>query len=115
MLDVNKSKRKKDMRIRLGEFALPPIQDGLVLGQRSPIGHVAVGKALSLLSTTAFTHIPIEDEVIADVLVRSAILRKISVEEIRHLVLEEIKPLMGPEEILHLKLDVEILIEHKSA
>lgn len=106
--------RNIELRARLSEFILPPIQDGLVLGRHSPIGHVAVGKALSLLSTTAFTHIPIEDEVIADVLVREAILRKLSAEEIRRFVLEDVKPLMGPEEILHLRLEAEVIIEHKS-
>ncbi|MCS6913488.1 MAG: hypothetical protein NZ890_09640 [Myxococcota bacterium] len=107
--------RKHDLRIRLNEFTLPPIQDGLVLGRLSPIGHVAVGKALSLLSSTAFTHIPIEDEVIADVLVRSAILRKLTEDEVRRFVLEEVKPLMGPEEILHMRLEVDIILEDKAA
>lgn len=104
-------KRKYDLRVHLNEFILPPIMDGLVLGCLSPIGHVAVGKAMSLLSTTAFTHIPVEDDVIADVLVRNAILRKLPEDELKRFILEEIKPLMGPEEILHLKLDVEVIVE----
>lgn len=107
--------RRHELRVRLSEFTLPPIQDGLVLGRLSPIGHVAVGKALSLLSSTAFTHIPIEDEVIADVLVRASILRKLSEEELCRFVLEEVKPLMGPEEILHLRLDLDVILEHKAA
>ncbi len=105
---MNKIKRQHGFRLRLTEFALPPIQDGLILGRLSPIGHVAVGKALSLLSTTAFEHVPVEDEVIGDVLVRSAILRKVSAEELKAFILQEIKPIMGPEEILHLALDLEI-------
>jgi len=46
--------------------------------------------------------------------VRSAILRKISAEQLRRFVLEEIKPLMGPEEIIHLDLEVEIEIDQES-
>jgi len=106
-------KKKHEIHIRLSEFALPPIRDGLVLGQQSPIGAVAVGQALNLLSATSFTHIPVEDEVIADVIIRNAILRKVSIEDIRRLVLEEVKPLMGPEEILHLQIDIHIVLEHK--
>lgn len=109
--EMKKTSRKYALHVRLSEFALPPIHDGLVLGCASPIGHVAVGRALSLLTTTPFTHLPIEDEVIADVLVRSAILRKLTPEELRRFVLEEIKPLMGPEEILHMRLDLDLLLE----
>lgn len=107
---MNQKNRRHTFRARLTEFVLPPIDDGLVLGKHSPIGHVAVGKALSLLSTTQFEHVPVEDDVIGDVLVRSAILRKISAEQLRKFVLEEIKPLMGPEEIIHLDLKIEIEI-----
>jgi len=110
---MTKNSRRHIFRARLTEFVLPPIDDGLVLGKHSPIGHVAVGKALSLLSTTQFEHVPVEDDVIGDVLVRSAILRKINAEQLRKFVLEEIKPLMGPEEIIHLDLKIEIGIDQE--
>lgn len=71
---------------------IPPIRDGLVLGKRSPIGCVAIRKALELLGNTNFTPIELEDEVVS-------------------FVLERIKPLMAPEEILHLDLEVEVLVE----
>lgn len=101
------------IRARLSEFSLPPIMDGLVLGKHSPIGHVAVGKALSLLTTTAFEHLQIDDDVISDVLIRTAILRKASEEQLIKFVLKEIKPLMGSEEIIHLDLKIEVLMEIK--
>jgi hypothetical protein len=106
-------KHQNIIRVRLTEFVLPPIADGLVLGKKSPIGHVAVGKALSLLSTTSFDHVQIEDDVIGDILVRSAIMRKISIPQLTAFVLAEIKPLMGAEEIIHLDIQVEISVESK--
>jgi hypothetical protein len=106
-----KKMRRHQLRVRVTEFLLPPIDDGLVLGIRSPIGHVAVGRALSLLSSTSYEHIPITDDVIGDILIRTAILRKVDSAAIVEFVLREIKPLMGPEEILHLDLDVELQIE----
>lgn len=106
-----KSNRRHILRARLTEFVLPPIDDGLVLGQQSPIGHVAVGRALSLLTSTPFEHVPVEDEIIGDILVRRAILRKISPEQLKKFVLEQIKPLMGADEIIHLDLEVEIGLE----
>jgi hypothetical protein len=99
------------LKARIREFALPPINDGLVLGCRAPIGCTAMCKALELLVTLPFEHIPVEDEVIGDILVRQAILRKVSKEYLIDFVLHRIKPLMGPEEILHLELTAELLIE----
>ncbi|MDO8350883.1 MAG: hypothetical protein Q7S94_06995, partial [Gallionella sp.] len=100
-------KHQSVIRAQLTEFSLPPITDGLVLGRLSPIGHVAVGTALSLLTTTAFEHLAIEDDVIGDVLIRSAILRKTSKEQLINFVLQEIKPVMGAEEIIRLDIKIE--------
>jgi len=112
---MQNKKRSNIIRAQLSEFSLPPITDGLVLGHRSPIGYVAVGKALSLLTTTAFEHLQLDDDVISDVLIRTAILRKTSKEELIYFVLQEIKPLMGAEEIIHLDLKVEVLLEIKQS
>lgn len=108
---MQKLVRHHTLRATLGEFVLPPIDDGLVLGRLSPIGHVAIGKALSLLTTTAFEHLQVEDEVISDILVRSAILRKIPSEALVEFVLDHVKPLMGPDEIIHLDLEVQVTLE----
>ncbi|RTL47394.1 MAG: hypothetical protein EKK46_17740 [Rhodocyclaceae bacterium] len=105
--------RRHTLRASLSEFILPPIDDGLVLGRLSPIGHVAIGKALSLLTTTAFEHVLVEDEIIGDILVRSAIMRKISPEQLVQFVLTHVKPIMGPEEIIHLDLVVEVSVEER--
>ena len=102
---------KHILRVRLQEFKIPPIHDGLILGRHSPIGCTAVRKALELLGDTRFAHIEIEDEVISDIVVREAILRRVPEESLVAFVLQRIKPLMGSEEILHLDLDAEILLE----
>lgn len=112
---MNNRKHSHVLHARVGEFVLPPIEDGLVLGRLSPIGHVAVGKALSLLTSTPYQHLVVEDDIIGDILVRSAILRKVAGDDLVAFVLREIKPLMGPEEILHLQLEVEVRIESKGA
>lgn len=105
--------RQHRLHARVKEFLLPPVDDGLVLGLRSPIGHVAVGKALSLLSSTSYEHLALQDDIISDVLIRSAILRKVKPETIIDFILRNIKPLMGDDEILHLRLDIEILLDEE--
>jgi hypothetical protein len=99
---------------RIKEFAYPPVHDGLVLGKLSPIGSAAIRKALSLVVAAPFHHIEhIEDDTIGDILVRESILRRVSKEQLIRFVLEKIKPLMGPEEILHLDLEVEVTIQEE--
>jgi hypothetical protein len=102
---------KHFIKARVREFTLPPINDGLVLGRMAPIGCTSFCKALELLVTIPFEHIEIEDEIIGDIVIRQAILRKVSREYLVDFVLQRIKPLMGAEEILHLDLAAEILIE----
>lgn len=105
--------RRHRIQARVREFILPPIEDGLVLGRESPIGHVAMGRALELLAVRSFSHVEIEDSVIGDVLVRSSILRKISEEQVREFVLGEIRPLMGSDEIIQLDMQVEVDLERE--
>lgn len=97
------------------EFTIPLISDGLVLGRQAPIGSVAFGKALELLIVSPFERIEVEDDVIGDILVRKSLLRRMPRESLLEFVLQRIKPLMGPEEILHLDLTAEILIEEESS
>jgi hypothetical protein len=104
-------KHTHSLRASVREFLIPPIEDGLVLGRHSPIGPIAIAKALSFLSSTAFEHVTVEDDVIGDILVRAAILRKLESQKLLEFVLREIKPLMGPEEVLHLRMQVDVHIE----
>lgn len=106
--------RRHILKARVQEFGIPPIRDGLVLGKASPIGCVAIRKALELLGDGRFAHIEIKDEVVSDIIVRQALLRRIPRERLISFVLHRIKPLMGPEEILHLELDAEVLLEEES-
>lgn len=105
---------KHVLRARAREFSIPPIHDGLILGKNSPIGCVAIRKALNLLCASPFAHLEIEDEVISDIVVRESILRRIPKEKLIAFVLHRIKPLMGAEEILHMDLEVEVLLEEES-
>lgn len=107
----NKSQRKVHISARINEYAVPPIKDMLVLGKEAPIGCIAMRRALELLIKTPFEHIEIEDDdVISDILVRSPVLRRIAKEELIAFVLDQVKPLLGPEEVLHVEIDVNIFL-----
>lgn len=83
---------KHILKARVREFVIPPIRVG----------------------SSPFVHFELQDEVISDIVVRQAILRRIPKERLIAFVLERIKPLMGPEEILHLDLEAEVLLEEES-
>lgn len=104
---------KHVLRARVHEFGIPPIRDGLVLGKASPIGCVAIRKALELLGDSRFVDIDPQDEVISNIIVRSTILQLIPKEVLIDFVLRRIKPLMAPENILHLHLETEVLLEEE--
>ena len=102
---------KYTLKARVREFGVPPIHDALVLGKRAAIGCGAIRKAIEYLVASPFDHLEIEDDVISDIIVRSAILRRIPKEKLIAFVLSQIKPLMTADEILHLDLEVEVAME----
>lgn len=108
---MNQAIIKNTVAARVTEYEIPPIRDALVLGRDAPIGCQAMRRALTLLVKTPFEHIEIDDPVVSDLLVRTSLLRRISQDRLVGFVLERVKPLMGLDEVLHLELDVEVLIE----
>lgn len=103
--------RKAHINARISEYAVPPIRDMLVLGKHAPIGCIAMRRALELLIKTPFEHIELDnDDVISDILIRSPLLRRISREDLISFVLSHIKPLLGPEEVLHVEIDIDVFL-----
>ncbi|MGE0707108.1 MAG: hypothetical protein AB7N76_34870 [Planctomycetota bacterium] len=100
------------LRSQIRSFRMPPVHDALVVGKKAPIGCMALLKAVELMIAAPFERISFEeDEIVSDVLIRSAILRRIPVERLRSFVLQRVKPLMAEDEILHVDLYPEVTIE----
>ncbi len=111
MATLNKS--KPYISARVGEYSIPPIRDMLVLGKDSPIGCLAMRRALDLLVKTPYAHFEMEDDdIISDILVRQPILKRISKENLIDFVLTQIKPLLGSEEVLHVELSIDVYLSH---
>lgn len=100
------------LRVRAREFIIPPVKDALLIGRRSPVGHVAMQRSLALLSPDAFEALPVADHPsVGTVLVRRAILLKVPRERVVAFLLDRLGPMMADTEILHVDLDVEIELE----
>ena len=98
--------------LRAHEFILPPVRDALVIGRNSPVGCMAMQRALGLLSTALFESIEIPDHpTISDFNVRKDILRRVSRERLVQFIVQRIAPLMGDTEVLHLDLEIVIEVE----
>lgn len=57
------------VRLRARKLDVPPIRDCLVIGRTSPIGRVAMRKALALLRSDSFDELPLDDDDVSDILV----------------------------------------------
>ncbi len=101
------------VRLLAKEFTIPPAGDCLVVGKKSPIGCIALKKALALLNPASFEDLHPDDDIIGDIIVRASVLRKIQREKLIALVLKRVKPLMGDDEVVDLQIEAEVHLEEK--
>jgi hypothetical protein len=108
MMPASSDSPKFFLHARIKEFAIPPITDGLVIGREASIGPVALQKALNLLVPDHFEHLTIDDEIVADVLIKSILLRRLTKDRLVKFLIEQIKPFMSSKDIIQVQLDLEI-------
>ena len=102
---------EKSIRVRLKALEIPPIKDGIVIGRDAAMGGDAMLRTLKLMTNERFERISVKDAVIQDVVVRSAVLRKIGQDRMLDFVMERVKPVMSENELLMLDIEVELTIE----
>lgn len=98
-------------RVRFRTLDLPTIRDGVVIGRTAPISADAMMQTLRLVSTDRFVDLPMTDDMIASVIVREGLLRKLDPAAVTHFVVQRVKPFMSDTEVLRLDIDMEILLE----
>src|SRR3954463_11534430 len=99
------------IRVRLRALEIPPIKDGLVIGHDAAIGGEAMTRTLRLMTNEKFDRITLKDDVVQEIIVRSAILRKIGRDRLIAFVLRRVKPVMPETELLMLDIEIELVIE----
>jgi hypothetical protein len=99
------------MRVRIKSMEIPPVKDGLVVGTKAAIGVDAMIRTLRVLSAEEYERLQFTDEHIEDVLIKSAILRKVGRERLVRFVTKNLKPIMVSNELLMLDINVELVIE----
>lgn len=101
------------VRMRVRALEIPPIKDGVLIGRDAAMGGEAMARTLRLMTNEKFDRITLRDETIAEIVVRTAILRKLGRDRLVKFVLGRIKPLMTDSELLLLDIEVELMIEDK--
>lgn len=102
---------EKLLRVRMRALEMPPIKDGLVIGADAAIGGEAMARTLRLMTNEKFERIILKDEIIEEVVVRLAILKKIGRDQLLSFVMRRVRPVMAESELLLLDIEVELVVE----
>jgi hypothetical protein len=104
-----KSSRRLHIEVRIGRFALPPVESALVVGRAAPIGSVAMQKALDEMLPGAFERLEVSgDDAVEAIIVRRAHLKRIPEDRLVSFLLDNVRGLIDPAEMLRVSLDVEV-------
>src|SRR5579884_2384646 len=90
---------EKTLRVRVRALEIPPIKDGLVIGKDAAIGGEAMIRTLRLMTNEKFERIQLRDAIIQDVIVRTAVLRKLGRDRLLNFILTRVKPVMAETEL----------------
>ena len=96
--------------LRFQEIKLPPFDEILVLGSKSEQGKMGVAKTFEHLVPEIFEMIEVPDDTIEAIFVNKRLLKKISKEDILHILREKVFPYVSAREII--KVDLEIVVSY---
>lgn len=108
---MSENASEKLIRVRVRALEIPPIKDGLVIGRDAAIGGEAMARTLRLMTNEKFDRFAVKDDVVQEIIARSAVVRKVGRERLTRFVLKRIKPIMAESELLLLDIEVELVLE----
>lgn len=98
-------------RVRCSTLELPPVRDGVVLGRAAPVSAETLVETMKLATTETFRVLPVNDDVVAALVIRESLLKKLDPVVVVDFVLSRIKQYMSDSEVLRLDFELETLIE----
>jgi len=106
------SSRKAEVTIRMSEFEIPPIQDVLIIGKRSPIGPEAVRQMIESISPDQYSIFNIDDhDIIEAIVIRNNLLKMMPKNELFNHLLNEAGKVISETSVL--KAQVNVVLEVK--
>ncbi|MCF8367608.1 MAG: hypothetical protein K9G76_01105 [Bacteroidales bacterium] len=94
------------------EVRLPPFNDILIIGHKSPYGLNGITKSINLLEPDKFRLFEVKHEKAAAILVNHKIITKIPFENIYEILLTKVFPFMTSDELINV--DFKVVIAHEN-
>lgn len=105
--------RTTKVDMQLSTFHLPPSGDVLVLGKHCAMGLEAATRMLGSVAPDQFECVALEDDIIEAIFIRKYLLLRANKDILIKTVLEESKPIMGPECMIAIKCDITINVQRE--
>lgn len=81
--------KKAEISMYFSEFEVPPMQDVLIVGRRSPIGPEAAKRMVDMLSPDQYEVIKIEHQNVEAVVLKKSLMNLIPVNKLIDIIMEE--------------------------
>ena len=89
MKSKNQGTKTAEVSMYFSEFEVPPMQDVLIIGKRSPIGPEAARRMVDMLSPEQYEVIKIEHRFIEAVVIKKSLINLIPKDKLISIILEE--------------------------
>ncbi|WP_321285842.1 hypothetical protein [uncultured Sunxiuqinia sp.] len=105
------SKRKYSVQLSFEEIRLPPFEDILILGKKSPQGKLGLYRSFELLVPNEFEVFEIDHSAVEAVFINKRLLKKVDKDKIIVLLNERVFPYASENEILKVDLRLKVFYE----
>jgi len=102
------SGRKYSIQLAFEEIHMPPLDDILIVGMRSPQGKIGINKSFEILAPNEFEVLEINDGTIEAIFINKRILKKIEKEKIIKVLQDKVFPYVSEDVILKVDLKLKI-------
>ena len=102
---------KYSISLSIEEVRLPPFEDILIVGRKSPHGKMGIAKSFHYLVPNEFEMCEIEDEIVEVVFINKRLLKKIDKERVISLLKKRVFPYVSPLEILKVECKLKLFYE----
>lgn len=83
------SSKKAEINMKFSEFEMPPMQDALLVGKKSPLGPESARRMVNILSPDQYEIIKIEHKCIEAIVIKKSLLNILPKETLVNLIMEE--------------------------
>lgn len=106
-----KNSPKFSVKLSFELIKLPPFDDILIVGSRTPQGKLGVSKAFEYLVPDEFELFEVDDERVEAVFINKMILNKMDKDKIIHILTENVFPYTSSKELIKVDFKVKISFE----